>query len=326
MSEFSNSFHAHDLSGEQAAQLLCDARATGLVLPKHGKLTTMLVARRNWEAVTDKSKGLLMLYELAVDHGVSVRLFDGPKQKGHLAKSFSTGQKLFEPAPFIAAGFLTRATAAEVDQLLGGRTMDRTGRDKLVSLLGLSDAAGIGADDLAERKALLVTTYPAALFVERGVRAPWEIDLAEQSVILCALSPKRLAQLKEEPSLAADLLEARHEQTIKGLLDLGSRGGALIKAFTRSDASEIVTEAIRARSGAALDGLPEGLTARLIGATDVARIATTLDAQNESLVKDRCAAAGAALGQPKLEMGFKAMRDLYRSAARNGESMLVAFE
>lgn len=159
-----------------------------------------------------------------------------------------------------------------------------------------------------------------------AARAPWEIDLAEQSVILCALSAKRLAQLKEEASLAADLLEARHEQTIKGLLDLGSRGAALVKAFTRSDAAEVVADAVRGRSGAVLEGLPEGMTARVISNEEVVRIANALDAQSETLVKDRCAAAGAALGEPKLGHGYKAMRELYRKAATSGESMLVAFE
>jgi hypothetical protein len=326
MSEFSNSFHALGLDEEGAAQLLCDARATGLVLPKKGKLTTMIVARRNWEAVIDKSKGTLLLYELAVDHGVSLRLFEGPKPSGHLAKSFATGQKLFDAAPFLAAGLLTKAGAKELDALLAGRTIDRAGREKVASLLGLHDVADIGSDDLAERKSLLVTTYPKAIFVERGTRAAWEIDLAEQSVILCALSAKRLAQLKEEPGLAADLLEARHEQTIKGLLDLGSRGAALVKAFTRSDAAEVVADAVRGRSGAVLEGLPEGMTARVISSEEVVRIANALDAQSETLVKDRCAAAGAALGEPKLGHGYKAMRELYRKAATSGESMLVAFE
>lgn len=325
MSEFSNSFHLLDATEETAADLLCEARATGLVLPKKGKLVTMIVARRNWEAVTDKNKGTLLLYEFAADHGVSVRLF-APRQIGHLAKSFASAQKLFDPAPFIARGILDKPGAAAVEQLLEQKTMDRVARDKLTSLLGVSDVTGIAGDDLAERKSLLVTTFPAALFVERGVRAPWEIDLSEQSVILCALSAKRLTQLKEEPTLAADLLEARHEQTIKGLVDLGSRGAALIQTFTRSDAAEIVTDAIRGRTGTVISGLPEGLTARLLGAEEVVRIAKSLDAQSETLVKDRCAAAGAALGQPKLELGYRAMRDLYRNAAKAGESMLVAFE
>ena len=105
-----------------------------------------------------------------------------------------------------------------------------------------------------------------------------------------------------------------------------SIGGGSGQTFTRSDAAEIVTDAIRGRTGELITGLPEGLTARLLGAEEVARIAKSLDAQSETLVKDRCAAAGAALGQPKLELGYRAMRDLYRNAAKASESMLVAFE
>ena len=45
--------------------------------------------------------------------------------------------------------------------------------------------------------------------------------------ILITMSSKRLAQIQEDPDTLADVLEARHETEIPGLLDLGTAWNAL---------------------------------------------------------------------------------------------------
>jgi hypothetical protein len=45
--------------------------------------------------------------------------------------------------------------------------------------------------------------------------------------ILITLSTKRLAQLEEDPETLEDVLDARHEQPIPGLLDIGKAWDAL---------------------------------------------------------------------------------------------------
>ena len=108
--------------------------------------------------------------------------------------------------------------------------------------------------------------------------------------------------------------------------NLGTRGATLVKALSRSAMADAVADAVRARSGAPLDGVPEGLTARVLQSAHVIAISAVLDAQDDAWVKQRCEAVGVALGQGLLTETYRAMRDLYRGAASRGEAMLVAVE
>jgi Domain of unknown function (DUF1877) len=101
--------------------------------------------------------------------------------------------------------------------------------------------------------------------------------------ILCSLSPKRLAMIEEDPEVVADLIDARHEDEIPGLLDLGNTWHAL-DVLLGEGKQATLGDAILARTGAKLPGKAK---ARLLQPARVAEIAKALAALPETHVRDK---------------------------------------
>src|SRR5512140_3834 len=106
--------------------------------------------------------------------------------------------------------------------------------------------------------------------------------------ILITVSTKRLAQLEEDPETLEDVLEARHETEIPGLLDLGKAWDALDVRVADRGKDAVLGDTILARTGRKLgDGEGAFGAARLIGPARVAEVAKRLEALAPTHVRDR---------------------------------------
>jgi uncharacterized protein DUF1877 len=139
--------------------------------------------------------------------------------------------------------------------------------------------------------------------------------------VLITLSPKRLAQLEEDPDTLEDVLDARHDTEIPGLLDVGTAWDALDVLLSDRGKEAVLGDAIMARTGRALGD------ARVIGPQRVAEIAKRLDALGASHVRDRYAALGRATPDDEeregLEIVLRRVIALYRDAAKQKHSVLA---
>jgi hypothetical protein len=104
--------------------------------------------------------------------------------------------------------------------------------------------------------------------------------------LLCSLSPKRLAMIEEDPEVLTELIEARHDGEIPGLLDLGNTWHAL-DIMLGDGKDEVLSDALVARNGKKLKAEAAHGKARMIGASRVAEIAKALSALPETLVADK---------------------------------------
>ena len=104
--------------------------------------------------------------------------------------------------------------------------------------------------------------------------------------LLCSMSPKRLAMIERDPEVLTELIVARHEGEIPGLLDLGNTWDALDIMFCDGK-DDVLSDALVARNGKKLKAEAAHGKARMIGASRVAEIAKALNALPESLVTDR---------------------------------------
>lgn len=149
--------------------------------------------------------------------------------------------------------------------------------------------------------------------------------------ILITLSSKRLAVLQEDPETLIDVIEAREEQAIPGLLDIGNAWDAIDVMLSDRGKDPVLGDAVLGRSGRKFgDG-----TARVLGPARVAEIAKRLAA----LAPDHVAAKYAALASANAHAGVGAQPDdeerdalallmkrvieLYQSAAKQQHSMLL---
>ncbi len=106
--------------------------------------------------------------------------------------------------------------------------------------------------------------------------------------ILITCSAKRLAQIEGDPETLEDVLEARHDTEIPGLLDIGKTWDALDVMLSDRGKDVVLGDAVLARSGRPIgneDGVFE--SARLIAPARVAEIAKKLMELGPSFVKDR---------------------------------------
>ena len=124
--------------------------------------------------------------------------------------------------------------------------------------------------------------------------------------VLCALSPAREKMLREDPELVDSLLDARTEQSIRGLLDLGMRVPELAQAL-----GESLAEAVHGYHGTVVAG---GEYARLLDRKKVGELARAL------------AAFDLASAPSRIKTDLAAVVLLYVEAAERGESMLVIGE
>jgi len=104
--------------------------------------------------------------------------------------------------------------------------------------------------------------------------------------LLCSLSPKRLAMIEEDPEVLSELVEARHDGEIPGLLDLGNTWHAL-DIMLGDGKDDVLADALVARNGKKLKAEAAHGKARMIGAGRVAEIAKALSELPETLVADR---------------------------------------
>src|SRR5689334_6451383 len=93
--------------------------------------------------------------------------------------------------------------------------------------------------------------------------------------ILCSLSPKRVEMLEEDPEVLQDLLDARHEEDIPGLLDLGKTWHAL-DILLGDGKHEVLADAIVGRTGKKLKASGSFGKARILSPARVAEIAKAL--------------------------------------------------
>lgn len=101
--------------------------------------------------------------------------------------------------------------------------------------------------------------------------------------ILCSLSPKRLAMIQEDPEVVTDLVDARHESEIPGLLDLGNTWHAL-DVLLGEGKNALLGDAVLARTG---EKLPGAAKAKLLAPARVAEIAKALTGLTPTHVKDK---------------------------------------
>lgn len=150
--------------------------------------------------------------------------------------------------------------------------------------------------------------------------------------ILIALSSKRLALLESEPETLEDVVEARHEEPIPGLLDLKTHWETLDMLVSGRGRDEVLGDAFLARTGKRLDVDTAFEQARVLSPQRVSEIAQKLTALPATLVAERFKqlAEAKAPGKPaspkqlaELEALFAKVVALYSDAAKSKQSMLA---
>jgi hypothetical protein len=134
------------------------------------------------------------------------------------------------------------------------------------------------------------------------------------TALLCSLSSARRAMIEKEPDLVADLVRARSQGGIPGLLDLGKTWDALQQLL-----GDELGEAVVTSGGAKLGKTGYG-PARIIEPDHVAKLATALDKLPKKLVEERHTAPGSEAQE--LAAKLNELIELYRRAAASGHAML----
>ena len=148
---------------------------------------------------------------------------------------------------------------------------------------------------------------------------------------MITLSPKRLAVLEEDPETLIDVVEARDEQKIPGLLDLGNAWDALDFMLSERGKDALLGDAVLGRSGRKFgDG-----SARVLSPTRVAEIAKRLETLDRTQVDARYPALAGANAHGKvgsapddeereaLQLLLSRVVALYKDAAQQKHSMLL---
>jgi hypothetical protein len=150
--------------------------------------------------------------------------------------------------------------------------------------------------------------------------------------ILIALSSKRLTLLESDPETLEDVVEARHEEPIPGLLDLKTHWETLDTILSGRGRDETLGDALLARTGKRLDVDTAFEQARVLSPQRVAEISTKLAEVPSTLVSERFKqlAEAKSPGKPanakqlaELEDLFAKIVALYAEAAKSKQSMLA---
>ena len=104
--------------------------------------------------------------------------------------------------------------------------------------------------------------------------------------ILCTLSDKRLVQLEAEPDLLTELLAARRETEIPGLLDIGKTWEALDLLISDRGKEAVLKDAVLARTGRKLRAAAGFGPARLLDPKRVVEVSGALARLPPGLVKE----------------------------------------
>jgi len=137
--------------------------------------------------------------------------------------------------------------------------------------------------------------------------------------ILITMSPKRLAQIQEDPDTLADVVDARHETEIPGLLDLGTAWNALDALLSDGGKDTVLADAVLARSGEPFDS--DFRSARLLTAGRVAEIAKKLEGLKPATLLARH--DGDDEEREALEVLLKRVITLYSAAAKSKQQLLA---
>lgn len=140
--------------------------------------------------------------------------------------------------------------------------------------------------------------------------------------ILIALSSKRLALLESEPDTLEDVVEARHEDAIPGLLDLKTYWETLDMILSGRGRDEVLGDVLLARSGKNLSVDNAFEQARVLSPQRVAEVAGKLAELTPAVFKERAQTLGKAKDMDQLLALFKQIVALYDGAAKSKQSML----
>jgi hypothetical protein len=150
--------------------------------------------------------------------------------------------------------------------------------------------------------------------------------------ILISLSSKRLALLESEPETLEDVVEARHEEPIPGLLDLATHWETLDTLLSGRGRDDVLGDALLARTGKRFEVDTAFEQARLLSPQRVAEVAQKLAEVPSTLVGERFRqlAEAKSPGKPanakqlaELEALFAKVVALYAEAAKAKQSMLA---
>lgn len=108
-----------------------------------------------------------------------------------------------------------------------------------------------------------------------------------KSGVLCTLSEKRLRQLEASPDLVSELMEARHEVEVPGLLDLDKKWDALDCLLSERGRDALLGDVILARSGRTIGPELSFGKARVLSAARVVEISNALGKLPRDLVRVR---------------------------------------
>jgi hypothetical protein len=140
--------------------------------------------------------------------------------------------------------------------------------------------------------------------------------------ILIALSSKRLALLESEPDTLEDVVEARHEDAIPGLLDLKTYWESLDMIMSGRGRDEVLGDALLARSGKNLSVDNAFEQARVLSPQRVAEVAAKLGELPVATLKERAQQLGKAKDVEQLVALYSQIVALYTGAAKAKQSML----
>lgn len=141
--------------------------------------------------------------------------------------------------------------------------------------------------------------------------------------ILIALSSKRLALLEGDPETLEDVVEARHEDVIPGLLDLKTHWETLDMLMSGRGRDEVLGDALLARTGKNLSVDTAFEQARVLSPQRVAEVAAKLGELPAATVKERAQQLGKTKELDQLLTLFKQIVMLYAEAAKSKQSMLA---
>jgi hypothetical protein len=150
--------------------------------------------------------------------------------------------------------------------------------------------------------------------------------------ILISLSSKRLTLLESEPETLEDVVEARHDEPIPGLLDLKTHWETLDMLLSGRGRDEILGDVLLARTGKRFDAGDAFEQAKLLSPARVAEVAAKLAETSKDMVLERFKqlAEAKSPGKPvnpkaiaELESLFGKLVALYADAAKNKYSMLA---
>jgi hypothetical protein len=141
--------------------------------------------------------------------------------------------------------------------------------------------------------------------------------------ILIALSAKRLALLESEPDTLEDVVEARHEEPIPGLLDLGTHWEALDMVLSGRGRDELLGDVLLARSGKPLSVDNAFELAMVLSPQRVAEVAAKLAELGAQTFRERASQLGKTKALGDLEALFAKIMALYAEAAKARQSMLA---